>query len=54
MNFFLFTPVLAWVLWKKPKLGVALVIALIITSIVVVFVIVYINNLDAMFMLYIK
>ncbi|CAG9772712.1 unnamed protein product [Ceutorhynchus assimilis] len=54
MNFFLFTPVLAWTLWKKPKLGVALVIALIIASIIVVFVIVYINNLDAMFMLYIR
>ncbi|XP_066151662.1 nose resistant to fluoxetine protein 6-like [Euwallacea fornicatus] len=54
MNFFFFAPVLAWILWKNPKIGVLLVLTLIIASIVVVFTIVYINKLDAMFMLYIK
>ncbi|KAL1488454.1 hypothetical protein ABEB36_014925 [Hypothenemus hampei] len=54
MNFFFFTPFLVWIIWKKAKLGVTIVIAFIISSILVVFVTVYMNNLDAMFMLYIK
>ncbi|KAH1000160.1 hypothetical protein HUJ04_000087 [Dendroctonus ponderosae] len=54
MNFFLFTPLLAWLLWKRPKVGVAVVGVLILASMLVVFAIVYVNKMDAMFMLYIK
>lgn len=54
MNFFLFTPLLAWLLWARPRVGVALVAVLIAASMLVVFAIVYVNEMDAMFMLYIK
>ncbi|XP_060528416.1 nose resistant to fluoxetine protein 6-like isoform X2 [Cylas formicarius] len=54
MNFFLFSPVLTWLLWKKPKVGLGALFGLIAASIIVVFAVVYVNNLDAMFMLYIK
>ncbi|XP_030749331.1 nose resistant to fluoxetine protein 6-like [Sitophilus oryzae] len=54
MNFFIFSPVLTWFLWQKPKLGLTLVFSLIISSIIVVFTKVYIDNLDAMYMIYLK
>jgi hypothetical protein len=54
MHFFIAAPVIIWLLRKKPCLGLTTLFVIIILSVAVVFATVYLNEEDAILLLYMK
>ncbi|XP_075234133.1 nose resistant to fluoxetine protein 6-like [Lycorma delicatula] len=52
MHFFLFGPILAYLLHKRPKLGIVITLMLLLISIIIPFLVIYTNNLDGVLKLY--
>jgi peptidoglycan/LPS O-acetylase OafA/YrhL len=54
MHFFIAAPAIIWLLRKKPSLGLTTLFVIIILSVAVVFATVYLNEEDAILLLYMK
>ncbi|KAJ8951665.1 hypothetical protein NQ318_012206 [Aromia moschata] len=54
MHYFLLIPPIVWLLRRRPNVGLMTVVSLILASLFVVFAVVYVNNEDAILLLYMK
>lgn len=54
MHFFIFGPILAYLLHKKPKLGFIITLILFLISIIIPFLVIYTKNLDGVLKVYMR
>lgn len=54
MHFFLVTPFLVWLLWKKEKHGLIALVILTILSVTSTYLVVFFKRLDAILLLYMR